>query len=82
VANVIGSAQAYGGPYCGAWFTVAMAVLFWIYVAVAFCSAVVQYLSLFNGRPNRLTIQSMTPSWILPICMKPILFARRSYANT
>ncbi|KAK5168072.1 uncharacterized protein LTR77_006640 [Saxophila tyrrhenica] len=67
LANLIGSAQVYGGPHCGHWFLVAMQVLFWLYVAAAFSGAVVQYLSLFTGHPNRLTVQSMTPAWILPI---------------
>jgi tellurite resistance protein TehA-like permease len=40
-------------------------VLFWIYVALAFLSAVFQYLFLFAG--PRLTVQSMTPAWILPV---------------
>ncbi len=44
-----------------------MRVCFWVYVAVAFSLAVLQYLSLFNAHPSRLTVQSMTPAWILPI---------------
>jgi hypothetical protein len=61
--------QAYGGPYCGEWFTWAMAVMFWIYVGLGYMAAVAQYLSLFSAHPNRLTVQGMTPAWILPICM-------------
>lgn len=44
-----------------------MRVLFWIYIAFAFTLAVIQYLYLFSAPAHRLTIQSMTPAWILPI---------------
>jgi tellurite resistance protein TehA-like permease len=44
-----------------------MRVTFWLYVALAFTSAVLQYLHLFSAPVKRLTIQSMTPAWILPI---------------
>lgn len=60
-------AQAYGGPSTGPWLNTAERVLFWIYCAVTFCVAVGMYYSLFRARPQRLTIQSMTPGWILPI---------------
>ena len=65
VATLTSSAEAYGGPYCGPWLTTAIEVLFWIYVALAFLAAVAQYLFLFAG-PS-LTVQSMTPAWILPV---------------
>jgi tellurite resistance protein TehA-like permease len=44
-----------------------MRVTLWLYVALAFISAVLQYLHLFSAPARRLTIQSMTPAWILPI---------------
>ena len=65
VATLTSNAQAYGGPSCGPWLTTTIEVLFWIYVALAFLAAVFQYLFLFAG--PRLTIQSMTPAWILPV---------------
>ena len=67
VANLLGCAQAYGAPHCGPWIAVAMRLLFWIYFALCFISAVAQYLYLFTAPATRLTIQSMTPAWILPI---------------
>lgn len=67
VANLLSCIQRYGAPHCGPWFVFAMRVLFWLYVATAFMAAVAQYLHLFTGSPGRLTIQSMTPAWILPI---------------
>lgn len=65
VATLTSCAQAYGGPSCGPWLTTAIEVLYWIYVALTFLSAVFQYLFLFSG--PKLTIQSMTPAWILPV---------------
>ncbi|KXT14424.1 hypothetical protein AC579_8350 [Pseudocercospora musae] len=67
LVNVLGGAQEYGGPSVGGWLEQAMRVLFWVYAALTFIVAVVQYTYLFTAPPNRLTIQSMTPGWILPI---------------
>ncbi len=44
-----------------------MRVIFWMYMALAFISAGLQYLHLFMAHPAHITIQSMTPAWILPI---------------
>lgn len=63
--NALDCAVVYGEPATGAWFTVALRVIFWIYVAFSFLAAVLQYYSLFS-LTQRLTIQSMTPAWILP----------------
>ncbi len=38
-----------------------------MYMALAFISAGLQYLHLFMAHPAHITIQSMTPAWILPI---------------
>ena len=66
-ASILACAQIYGSPYCGPWFPTAMRVTLWLYIALAFISAVLQYLHLFSAPVKRLTIQSMTPAWILPI---------------
>ncbi|MGI4851009.1 MAG: tellurite-resistance/dicarboxylate transporter family protein [Janthinobacterium lividum] len=66
MVNILGSIQVYGVPSCGPWLIRAMRVLFWIYTAVTLIVAIVQYWYLFTG-PRQLTIQSMTPSWVLPI---------------
>ena len=66
IANIISGIQEYGVPVTGSWLLVVVRVLFWTYLACAFLSAVLQYYFLFTA-PKRLTIQSMTPSWILPI---------------
>ncbi|KAK4609908.1 Malic acid transport protein [Fulvia fulva] len=63
--SVVSCMQIYGGPSTGPWLTVVVRVLFWIYVAATFTTAVSQYLVLFSAK--RLTIQSMTPGWVLPI---------------
>jgi C4-dicarboxylate transporter/malic acid transport protein len=57
--------------YIGDWMVTVLRILFWIYFAVSFCVAVIQYLILFTGKPH--TIQSMTPAWILPAF--PIMLA-------
>ena len=67
VANLLGCTQYYGAQHCGPWFDVAMRICFWIYVALGFIAAVLQYLYLFAAPAERLTIQSMTPAWILPV---------------
>lgn len=65
VVNIISNVQEYGVPHTGYWLVVVVRVLFWIYAALTFCTATGQYFFLFTGKP--LTIQSMTPAWILPI---------------
>ncbi|PPJ59790.1 hypothetical protein CBER1_04369 [Cercospora berteroae] len=73
--NVVIGTQVYGVETLrrgdagrgGEWLITTLRVLFWIYLAITFLVAVLQYLYLFSAKPRRLTIQSMTPAWILPI---------------
>ena len=57
--------------HIGDWMATVLKIFFWIYFAVSFCLAVIQYVALFTGKPH--TIQSMTPAWILPVF--PIMLA-------
>jgi C4-dicarboxylate transporter/malic acid transport protein len=57
--------------HTGEWMVTVLRVLFWIYFAMTFSLAVIQYVMLFTGKPH--TIQSMTPAWILPAF--PIMLA-------
>ena len=63
--TIIGGMHIYGIPSSGPWLVVAVRICFWIYVACTFPIAVFQYFYLFTAR--QLTVQSMTPAWILPI---------------
>lgn len=65
ISTILGGIQQYGVPSCGPWLSSTLRVLFWIYVASTFLVAVGQYWILFTG--EQLTVQSMTPSWLLPI---------------
>ncbi|SLM34710.1 Voltage-dependent anion channel [Lasallia pustulata] len=65
IATLGSNIQQYGVPSSGPWLLVAVRVLFWTYSACTFASAILQYHLLFTGKP--LTIQSMTPAWLLPI---------------
>jgi C4-dicarboxylate transporter/malic acid transport protein len=65
ISNVLSNIQAYGVPHCGPWLPATLRVFFWLYLACTFVVATGQYCFLFTGKP--LTIQSMTPAWILPI---------------
>jgi len=71
IANIISNIQNYGIPHAGYWLVVVVRILFWAYVACTFLVAVFQYFFLFTGKP--LTIQSMTPAWLLPVF--PIMLA-------
>jgi C4-dicarboxylate transporter/malic acid transport protein len=64
---ILNGMQTYGVPATGDWSTTAMRVLFWIYLLMTFTLAVLQYFHLFEAKPSRWTIQSMTAGWILPI---------------
>jgi tellurite resistance protein TehA-like permease len=61
LAGIISCIGRYGVPSCGYWLVGVYRVLFWIYFAVTFCSAVVHYAILFTS--PRLKIQDMTPAW-------------------
>ncbi len=65
VVNILSNVQQYGVPHTGYWLVVTLRVLFWVYAAVTFCIAIGQYYFLFTGKP--LTVQNMTPEWILPV---------------
>ncbi|CAK3788106.1 malic acid transport [Lecanosticta acicola] len=66
LVDVLGCMQDYGVPNVqGDWLVVFLRVAFWIYVALTFLTGVLQYLHLFTAK--KLTIQSMTPGWILPM---------------
>lgn len=67
IVNIFDCIQAYGIPSTGTWLQVVQRVVFWIYVACTFLLAVGQYTYLFTAPPKRLTVQSMTPAWLLPI---------------
>lgn len=65
LASIIAAINTYGIPATGHWLVTAYIVLFWVYFAATFVTAVAQYYYLFS-RPQY-TIQGMVPSWILPI---------------
>jgi C4-dicarboxylate transporter/malic acid transport protein len=65
LASIISAIPIYGIPATGQWLVEVYIVLFWLYFAFTFVSAVAQYYYLFS-RPQ-FTIQGMVPSWILPI---------------
>lgn len=65
LATIISNIQQYGVPNSGPWLIVVVRIFFWTYSASTFLVAVAQYHLLFTGKP--LTLQSMTPAWILPI---------------
>lgn len=64
---ILNGMQIYGVPATGDWSITVMRVLFWIYLTMSFSIAVLQYFHLFAAKPSRLTIQSMTAGWILPV---------------
>ncbi|KZF20288.1 hypothetical protein L228DRAFT_249959 [Xylona heveae TC161] len=65
LSTIISCMQHYGVPHTGYWLVVVVRILFWIYAACTFLLAIVQYQILFTGKP--LTMQNMTPAWLLPI---------------
>ncbi|KAK5686025.1 hypothetical protein LTS10_002138 [Elasticomyces elasticus] len=67
IVNIFDCIQAYAVPVCGPWLIVVQRFVFWIYLACCFLLATAQYTYLFTAPANRLTVQSMTPAWLLPI---------------
>ncbi|OHW97779.1 c4-dicarboxylate transporter malic acid transporter [Colletotrichum incanum] len=66
VAAALSNIQHYGVPKCGPWLIATLKVCFWVYLVATFFLSVGMYHLLFTGR-RRLSLDSMTPAWILPI---------------
>ncbi|GKT77538.1 C4-dicarboxylate transporter/malic acid transporter [Colletotrichum tofieldiae] len=66
VAAALSNIQHYGVPKCGPWLIATLKVCFWVYLVTTFFLSVGMYHLLFTGR-RRLSLDSMTPAWILPI---------------
>lgn len=65
LASIIACIASYGIPETGPWLVITFRVLFWIYYAVTWLVAIIQYVHLFTNPSLR--IQDMTPAWDLPI---------------
>ncbi|TEA14660.1 Malic acid transport protein [Colletotrichum sidae] len=66
LAAALSNIQHYAVPRCGPWLIVTLRVCFWLYLVVTFFLSVGMYHLLFTGR-RRLSLNNMTPAWILPI---------------
>ncbi|EFQ35513.1 C4-dicarboxylate transporter/malic acid transporter [Colletotrichum graminicola] len=66
IAAALSNIQHYAVPKCGPWLIVTLRVCFWLYLVLTFFLSVGMYHLLFNGR-RRLSLDNMTPAWILPI---------------
>lgn len=78
IAALLSNAEKYGtiflSPKAQDGLAVFLRVTFWIYVSVTFLLSVIQYQLLFTVKEQRrLTVNSMTPAWILPIF--PVMLA-------
>lgn len=78
IAALLSNAKLYGTLFLSdkaqQGLAVFLRVTFWLYVAVTFLLSVIQYQLLFSVKEQRrLTVNSMTPAWILPIF--PIMLA-------
>lgn len=78
IAALLSNAELYGSLFLSEQaqegLAVFLRVTYWIYVAVTFLMSILQYQLLFSVKEQRrLTVNSMTPAWILPIF--PIMLA-------
>ena len=60
ISTLLSGMQEYGVPSTGPWLITTLRILFWIYVAMTFSTAVVKYHLLFTGKP--LTPVSRSPA--------------------
>lgn len=82
IAALLSNAEKYGAVFLpgteaaaadGSW-AAFLRVTFWIYLSLTFVVSVIQYHLLFSVKEQRrLTVNSMTPAWILPIF--PVMLA-------
>lgn len=75
VAAALSNIEFYGHASERPWLAAALRIVYWTYLAVTGAFSVVQYEILFNAARTRrrLTLETMTPAWILPIF--PIMLA-------
>ncbi|KAF3766569.1 hypothetical protein M406DRAFT_339743 [Cryphonectria parasitica EP155] len=78
IAALLSNAEKYGSLFLSEdaqdGLAVFLRVTFWLYVVVTFLLSVIQYHLLFSVKEQRrLTVNSMTPAWILPIF--PVMLA-------
>jgi C4-dicarboxylate transporter/malic acid transport protein len=66
LAAILSNIQHYGVPSCGPWLITTLRVCFWTYLTVTFLASVGMYHMLFTGK-RHLSLDTMTPAWILPI---------------
>lgn len=65
IAGIILNINSYAISHTGPWTVVLVRVLFWMYVSVTFPVSILLYITLFfNARE---TLETMTPTWVLPI---------------
>ncbi|KAK1992065.1 C4-dicarboxylate transporter/malic acid transporter [Colletotrichum falcatum] len=72
IAAALSNVQHYAVPKCGPWLIDTLRVCFWLYFVLTFLLSVGMYHLLFDGR-RRLSLDNMTPAWILPIF--PVMLA-------
>ena len=65
IASIIACVARYGIPASGPWLRTTYLILFWLYFATTFLTAVAHYTLLFTS--PLLKISDMTPAWDLPI---------------
>lgn len=78
IAALLSNAELYGSLFLSdkaqEGLAVFLRITYWLYVSVTFLMSILQYQLLFSVKEQRrLTVNSMTPAWILPIF--PIMLA-------
>ncbi|KAJ4420715.1 hypothetical protein N0V82_004154 [Gnomoniopsis sp. IMI 355080] len=78
IAALLSNAELYGSLFLSdkaqEGLAVFLRITYWLYVAITFLMSILQYQLLFSVKEQRrLTVNSMTPAWILPIF--PIMLA-------
>lgn len=80
IVTIISGIQVYGVPHCGPWLTVAVRILFWLYAACSILFSTLSYYLLMTRTSMKLTLETMTPTWLLPVFSAMLTGTAASFA--
>lgn len=65
IASIILNINSFAISHTGVWTVVLVRVLFWLYITITFPVSILLYVTLFYQAKE--SIETMTPTWVLPI---------------
>lgn len=80
IVTIISGIEVYGVPHCGPWLVVVVRVVFWIYAACSILFSTLSYYLLMTRTSSHLKLETMTPTWLLPVFASMLTGTAASFA--